>query len=236
MDLKKLEKLLNETTDMLEEATKVPNHSLIAVFTDKMYDIRLKIAELKDVYGSKNTFDCSHKKGEEPWGDLDIGTKKSKQITINDKVSRCCRSSYTTTNDPFSTVHMCNKCKGYCEVVEKKKEVKLRPELGDEYWVLSGPFTSDDVGNILISREEWGDDRNDNRFWDTNSAFFTKGEAEKELSRRQALVRIKDYIKKEWLDIRFNLWKGVQPGCGSKEFSKFEEDNKDDLEILKESI
>lgn len=64
-------------------------------------------------------------------------------------------------------------------------QVKVRPEMEDEYWF---------VGNNYSHKYIWENDRMDNKCWNSGNGFFTEEEAEKELAKRLAIQRVKDYI------------------------------------------
>lgn len=69
-------------------------------------------------------------------------------------------------------------------IVKPKK--KLRPEINEWYF-----YASTD-GRIETSR--WSNDVIDNGRWSSGNGFFTEKEAKKELDKRQAIQRIKNYI------------------------------------------
>lgn len=70
------------------------------------------------------------------------------------------------------------------KIVKPKK--KLRPELGETYYIL---YSDTEIVTGL-----WSDSGGDRKNWSSGNGFFTEAEAEKELAKRQAIQRIKDYI------------------------------------------
>ena len=73
-----------------------------------------------------------------------------------------------------------------CKALEKAVQIKIRPDVGEEYWFISA------VG--IVDALTWGylDWRED--IWAAGNGFFTKEEAVKENNKRKAVQRIKDYI------------------------------------------
>lgn len=73
-----------------------------------------------------------------------------------------------------------------------KPKKKLRPEIGEVYFYIEDL----DICEII-----WGISSNaDSGLWDSGNAFFTKEEAEKELAKRKAKQKIKDYIIENGLE------------------------------------
>lgn len=62
---------------------------------------------------------------------------------------------------------------------------KIRPNVGEEYAVIYG---------YSIGINIWKDDEVDNTIWNAGNGFFTEEEAKKELAKRQAIQRVKDYL------------------------------------------
>ena len=71
------------------------------------------------------------------------------------------------------------------ENLKKVVKRKLRPEYGEEY------FSVDAQGNIYNNVFNADYDKN---VWKVGNGFFTKEEAEKEITKRQAIQRVKDYL------------------------------------------
>lgn len=75
------------------------------------------------------------------------------------------------------------------ETEEKIKKAcgqfKVRPEMREEYWF---------IDNDYFDTHIWENDRMDNNCWNSGNGFFTEEEAEKELDKRRAIQRVKDYI------------------------------------------
>ncbi|MDY0143721.1 MAG: hypothetical protein RBR97_17690 [Bacteroidales bacterium] len=129
------------------------------------------------------------------------------------------------------------------------QEVKVRPELGEEdFWIIA---TEGIVEKLYYNTNE------DVAVWNAGNGFFTKKEAEKELAKRQAIQRIKDYIlengmywEPDWNDdnLKYNFYYEdkveIDYGIQCKRYSpigyleseehaeKVLEDNKEDLEII----
>lgn len=72
------------------------------------------------------------------------------------------------------------------KIIKACSKVKVRPNEDDKYW-----FTN----NYYIDTLIWENDEMDNHYWNSGSGFFTEEEAEKELAKRRAIQKIKDYIK-----------------------------------------
>ena len=70
------------------------------------------------------------------------------------------------------------------KIVKPKK--KLRPEVGEVYYILYGDAS---VGGSIL-----GNDPKDLRYWNAGNGFFTKKEADKESDKHRAIQRVKDYI------------------------------------------
>lgn len=128
-------------------------------------------------------------------------------------------------------------------------QVKVRPEMGEEYW-----FLGDDYVDMHI----WDNDEMDNSCWSSGDGFFTEEEAKKELDKRLAIQRVKDYIKENgmywepnWNDCNEKYFFVSHSGetqlhhyCSLKHYSpigylkskedaeKVLEDNKEDLELI----
>lgn len=79
------------------------------------------------------------------------------------------------------------------KIEQASKKVKLRPDLGDYYWIIV-------MDNAEIDEYPWDNDDIDNNNWDSGNGFFAKEEAEKELAKRQAIQRVKDYIIENGLE------------------------------------
>jgi len=132
-------------------------------------------------------------------------------------------------------------------------QVKVRPKDKEDYFFL------DSEG--IICETCWEDTYIDINTWNSGNVFFTKEEAKKELDKRQAIQRVKDYIKEngmyfetDWNDdnLKYNFYyfyyavDKVAIDCWSKyknyspigylkskeDAEKVLEDNKEDLELI----
>ncbi|MDY0144207.1 MAG: hypothetical protein RBR97_20180 [Bacteroidales bacterium] len=128
-------------------------------------------------------------------------------------------------------------------------QVKLRPTMEEKYWAITGG----EVGSFYFDGGLI-----DNNIWNAGNGFFTKEEAQKELAKRQAIQRVKDYIlengmyyEPDWDNGNekyfFASYRGktqIHNFCSNKCYSpigylksnedaeKVLEDNKEDLEII----
>jgi hypothetical protein len=127
-------------------------------------------------------------------------------------------------------------------------QVKLRPTMEEKYWAITGG----EVGSFYFDGGLI-----DNNIWNAGNGFFTKEEAQKELAKRQAIQRVKDYIlengmywEPDWNDdnLKYNFYYEdkveIDYGIQCKRYSpigyleseehaeKVLEDNKEDLEII----
>lgn len=132
-------------------------------------------------------------------------------------------------------------------------QVKIRPKDGENYFYIGS------VGSVY-SGSFYKDNPIDNNIFKSGIGFFTEEEAEKELAKRQAIQRVKDYIKengmylepdwndnsdKYFFDYYFSEDKiGINSRSHYKHYSpigylksaedakKVLEDNKEDLELI----
>lgn len=130
-------------------------------------------------------------------------------------------------------------------------QVKMRLNEGDKYWVL------DSDGNIF-EKKYMRIVGYDDGVWNSGNGFFTKEEAQKELAKRQAIQRVKDYIiengmywEPDWNshNLKYNFYYYVDKVAidnwieykiyspigylkSEEDAEKVLKDNKEDLEII----
>lgn len=129
-------------------------------------------------------------------------------------------------------------------------QVKVRPEMEEEYWF---------IDNDYIDTNIWDNHKTDNKYWNSGNGFFIREEAEKELEKRLAIQRVKDYIKEngmywepDWNDngiekyffasqigatqihncYSLKYYSPIGYLKSKKDAEKVLEDNKEDLELI----
>ena len=127
-------------------------------------------------------------------------------------------------------------------------EVKIRPFMGETYFDINA--------SGMVAKETFELDM-DKDIWNLGNGFFTKEEAQKELAKRQAIQRVKDYIlengmywEPDWNDdnLKYNFYYEdkveIDYGIQCKRYSpigyleseehaeKVLKDNEEDLNII----